>query len=530
MCPSPNILWVTFEDCYPYFGCYGDPVAHTPNLDKLASEGCIWTHAFSTAPVCGPARSAVITGMYPTSIGTHHHRTGTGASYDFPHNYEAVIPHYVKCFPEYLRASGYYCSNNAKTDYQFAPPVTTWDACSTEGHWRNRPNPDQPFFAVWNLTQTHESQMWTDKWPDLNFDLNKVEVPPYFPDTPKVRRSIARMYANIEYNDQRLGEILAELEADGLAHNTVVFVWTDHGPMPRGKRWPYDSGIRSPLIVRWPGQVEPGTVSNRLVSTVDLGPTVLSMCGIEIPYHLQGKAFLGKSATSPREYVFAARDRYDEMYDTVRAVRDQRFKYLCHYQPEEPLMRYNRYRNRHPIMQEMWRLYVAGELTGPQRQMFEKRPVEELYDTVTDPHEINNVAKDPAFAADLERLRGALDKWQATVGDLGLLPEDVMVRQMLPNGEQPTTLPPVFVVLGGENYGTEESPNGGKFEGPLVLQMQSSTQGASIAYTFEEGEHPHWQLYHEPIHLPGGTSRVRAKAIRIGYKESCEVTAEFTVL
>ncbi|MEM7129934.1 MAG: sulfatase-like hydrolase/transferase [Chloroflexota bacterium] len=550
---SPNILWVSFEDCYPYFGCYGDPIANTPNLDKLAAEGTLWSHAFSTAPVCGPARSAVITGMYPISIGTHHHRTGTGQSYaNFPHNYEAVIPHYVKCIPEYLRAAGYHCTNNAKTDYQFNSPITAWDDCSTSGHWRNRPDPEQPFFAVWNLTKTHESQMWEDKWSEREFDLDAIDVPPYFPDTAKVRESMARMYANIEFNDQRLGEILDELAEDDLDNNTVVFIWTDHGPMPRGKRWPYDSGIRSPMIVRWPGHLTPGTVSNQLVSTVDLGPTILSICGVEIPHHIQGEAFLGSQKAEPRKYIFAARDRYDEMYDTTRAGRDQRFKYLRHYHPEEPKLRYNRYRNIHPIMQEMWRLHAAGELTGPQLQMFTKRPVEELYDTVTDPHEINNLAGDPAYADELVRLRNAVTTWQNEVGDLGLVPEDVMVGQMLPTGKQPTTHAPMFIVLGGgkhidqanngvesndyqENWGIEESDDGGKFEGPILLQMQSSTQGASIAYTLDEGDEPHWQLHHEPLQLTSADDAikhftVRAKAIRIGYRESEEVKATFTVM
>ena len=227
--------------------------------------------------------------------------------------------------------------------------------------------------------------------------------------------------------------------------------------------------------------------------------------------------------------MFAARDRYDERYDTVRAVRDQRLKYIRHYHPEEPFLRYNRYRNNHPIMQEIWRLHAAGELTGPQNQLFAKRPVEELYDTVADPHEINNLAADPAFRTDIERLRAALDGWQKQVGDLGLVSEDQMVGQMWPDGQQPTTLPPMFVLLGGDEYGITESPNGGELEGPILLQMQSSTQGASIAYTFETGDHPSWRLYHQPLRLATGTNPIRAKAIRIGYKESAEVKADFYV-
>ena len=526
-----NILWVSFEDCYPRFGCYGDPVANTPNLDRLAAEGGLWTNAFSTAPVCSPARSGVITGMYPVSIGTHHHRTGSGSeSKIFDLSYEAVIPHYVKCFPEYLRAAGYYCTNNSKTDYQFAPPITAWDDCSPNGHWRNRPHADQPFFAVFNLTKTHESQMWADKWPDMDFDLDQIDVPPYFPDTKKVREAFARNYLNIEFNDQRLGAFLQQLEEDGLADNTAVFIWTDHGPEPRAKRWPYDAGVRSPMIVRWPGGIEPGTVSDQLVSTVDLAPTVLSMCEVEIPYHMQGQAFLGPEAEEPREYVYIARDRYDEMYDTVRATRDKRFKYIRHYDPSQPYLLYNRYRNLHPIMQELWQKHVAGELTGPQTSLLQtKRPAEEFYDTQADPHELNNLAKDPAYRPELKRHRAALDRWQREVGDLGMIPEDVMVGQMLPDNKQPKTSPPLFIVIGGERFGLEESPTGGEFDGPVILQMQSSTQGASIAYTLDEGDSPHWLLYHEPIPLHPGQNHLRAQAIRIGYKASEIRQAVFTV-
>ncbi len=534
MTQPTNILWISFEDCYPYFGCYGDPVARTPNLDTLAAAGGLWTNAFSTSPVCSPARSGVITGMYPTSIGTHHHRTGSGTQYNnLAYSYEAVIPHYVKCFSEYLRAAGYYCTNNHKTDYQFSPPITAWDECHNQGHWRHRPDTKQPFFAVFNLPQTHESKMWEpdDKDEIFTYALEHIEIPPYFPDTPKVRRSLARNYMNIEANDRRLGEILHQLAEDGLDTNTAVFVWTDHGPMPRAKRWPYDSGIRSPLIVRWPDHLAPGTISDQLISTIDLAPTVLSICNLNIPYHIQGRAFLGPQAATPRDYVFAARDRFDEMYDTVRAVRDKRYKYIRHYHPEQPYLLYNRYRNIHPIMQEMWRLHLAGQLSGPQTLMLQsKRPPEELYDTQNDPHEIHNLASSPIYHPELERLRTALDLWQQEVGDLGLVGEDVMYRQMYPDGIQPITLDPLFIVLGDENFGTEDSPQGGTFNGPAILQMQSSTQGASIAYTFDTSTTPAWQLYHEPIRLNPGPNSISAQAIRIGYKPSKIVQTTFTIV
>jgi arylsulfatase A-like enzyme len=532
MAARPNILWVSFEDTNPFYGCYGDPVARTPNLDRLAAQGCRWTRAFSTAGVCAPARSAVITGMYPISIGTHHMRTTHTNRFtpELPTPYAACPPPHVKCFTEYLRAAGYYCTNNVKTDYQFPAPLTAWDVCSDTAHWRHRPDPDQPFFAVFNPTETHESGMWPEKCPEPRFDPAAIPLPPYFPDTPKVREAMARMYTHIENSDRVLGELLEQLEEDGLADNTIVFHWSDHGPLPRGKRWPYDSGIRVPMIVRWPGGLKPGSVSGRLVSTVDLAPTVLSLCGLPIPLHLQGRAFLGPQATPPRDYVFASRDRYDEAYDMVRAARDARFKYIRNLRPDLPYQLWIPYLNRHPIQQELWRLHLAGELTGPQRLLFQdRRPVEELYDTESDPWEIRNLAEDPAFAADLARLRKACDEWLAEVGDWGRVPESEMVRQWYPDGRQPRTAPVVMVPIAAGCPGLEAAPDGGTFPGPLALQLHSATQGASIAYTFEPGPTPHWRLYTAPLRLPPGATTVRARAIRIGYADSEERAATFRI-
>ena len=529
---KPNFLWISFEDTNPFYGCYGDPVARTPNLDKLAFEGCIWRNTFSTAGVCAPARSAVITGMYPISIGTQHMRTAHTNRFtpELPTPYSAVVPHYVKCFTEYLRAAGYYCTNNVKTDYQFEPPLTAWDELSTEAHWRNRPNPEQPFFAVFNPTRTHESGMWPDKCPEITFDPDAIKLPPYFPDTPKVREAMARMYTNIEHSDQFLGELLKQLEEDGLVDNTIIFHWSDHGPLPRGKRWPYDSGIHVPMIVRWPGHLEPGSINEQLISTIDLGPTVLSLAGIEIPWHIQGQAFLGEQAAPPREYVYASRDRYDESYDMVRAVRDKRFKYIRNYYPEKPYLLWIPYRNNHPILQEMWRLHMAGELEGPQSLMFQpNRPVEELYDTQNDPYEICNLADKPAYEPELNHLREALDDWIEEVGDMSKIPESEMVRQWYPNGEQPETAPPLFVPICEESPGREAAPEGGTFKAPVLIQLHCATQGASIAYTFEQGDEPHWLLYTTPLHLPEGRTTLKARAIRIGYKESKESVATFVV-
>ena len=543
----PNILSISFEDCTPWFGCYGHPV-RTPNVDRLAAEGAMWPNAFTPAPVCSPTRSAVMTGMYPVSIGTHHMRTITYRDQGMS-GYEAVVPHYVRCYPEYLRAAGYWCCNDGKHDYQFTAPVTVWDQTSNPwfedgtAHWRNRPDPTMPFLAQFNLGASHESQSWEDSQFDdahleqHGIDPDAVIVPPYFPDTPKVRRAIARVYASIEHNDRIVGELLDQLEEDGLTDSTAVVIWTDHGPLPRGKRWPYDSGIHSPMIARWPGVIESGTVEDRLVSVMDLGPTFLSMAGVTVPRHMHGKPFLGPATGEGHDYVFATRDRFDQHYDMVRASRDTRWKYIRHWMPNHPYQGWVSYRNHHPIMEELWRLHVAGELDEVQARFFTStRPEEELYDTEADPHEIVNLADDPAHREVLERHRARVEAWQTEVGDLGLVTENVMIDMMWPGRVQPSTNPAKFVVYSETEPGRFDSEDGGEFVGPVLLQLHCDTQGASIGWTTEpsrddEDENPsRWLVYHEPIRLePGRTVTVRALTHRIGYKPSDEVAATFTI-
>ena len=527
---APNILWISLEDTSPRFGCYGDEVARTPNIDRLAAAGCIFPRAFSVAGVCAPSRSAIITGMYPMSIGTHHMRTTHEVNPERPLPYSACPPPYVKCFTEYLRAAGCYCTNNAKTDYQFAPPSTAWDELGPEAHWRNRP-PGSPFFSVFNPTVTHESGMWPEKRQGpLRTDVDSVELPPYLPNTPPCREALAQHYDNLETADRRVGELLEELHADGLDDSTIVVLWSDHGEgLPRAKRWPYDAGIRIPLIVRWPGTLPAGSVDERLVSLIDLGPTMLSLTGATRPLHLQGQPFLGPEAEA-REYVFAARDRHDESYDRVRAVRDARYKYIRHHHPERPYLSWIPYRNRHPVMAELWRLHREGTLTEAQKLLFQcPRPVEELYDTEADPFEMVNLATDAAHAPILRRLRGALDDWTARVGDLGAIDEEEMVRRWWPGGVQLRTASVVFVPLADESPGREAVSGGGSFSAPCLVQLHCPTQGASIGYTLGEGEAAAWQLYTEPLRLPAGTPRVRARAVRIGFAESAETSAAFTI-
>lgn len=533
----PNILWISLEDTSPRFGCYGDLVATTPNIDRLAAQGRRYPLAFSTAAVCAPSRCAVITGMYATAIGAQHQRTTHTNRHtpQLPTPYAVVPPPYVRTFTEYLRGAGYHCTNNAKTDYQFDPPCTAWDACGREAHWRQR-EPGQPFFAVFNPTVTHESGMWPRGDQPLVTDPDRVRLPPYLPDTPPARAALARHYDNLAAADRRVGQLLTELEEDGLAEDTAVFLWSDHGEgLPRAKRWPYDAGIRVPLIVRWPGRVGAGeTAGDELVSLIDLAPTVLTVAGVDLPRHLQGRPFLGPEGVPaevpPRQYVYAARDRHDEAHDMVRAVRDRRYKYIRHAFPGTPYLSWVPYRNRHPVMQELWRLHAEDALSGPQRALFAPRPPEELYDTESDPHELCNLAADPAHRDTLERLRAALDGWRAAYGDLGDVPEERLAAQMWPGGVQPETAAPLFIPVGPGCPGLEPAGEGGAYPGPVLMQLHCVTPGASMAYAWEAADaEPRWRLYTEPLRLPQGRSTLRARAGRIGYRDSPESVATFVV-
>lgn len=526
----PNILWISCEDISPRLGCYGDRVAKTPNLDRLAAEGMRFDRVFTSSPVCAPVRSGIITGMYPTTIGTAHMRTGhRGQTGELPTPYEACPPPYVKGFPEYLRAAGYYCTNNVKTDYQFGNPRTIWDECSNRAHYRNRPDKDQPFFAVFNSTVTHESQTWQD--PEMT-DPNAVSVPPYYPDTPPVRRSIARLYDQIAKMDTWVGGLLKELEDEGLDDNTIVFFWGDHGDgLPRGKRWPYDSGTHIPLIVRWPGHIRPGRVCGDLINSIDFGPTVLSISGVRVPAHVQGRAFLGDQKAEPRSYVFSHRDRFDESYDMIRSVRDAKYRYVRNYFPNRPYVLWIPYRNRSPIMQEMLRLHAEDKLEGPQKLWFSGlRPPEELYDCQVDPHHICNLADDPQYGPVLRRFREVLDEWRLQTGDLGDVAESELVRRWWPDGKQPQTARPHFVPNAPSNRGQNLIDSEAvTLEGPALVDLYCATQGASLAYTHDEGNHAHWRLFTAPIRLPKGKTLIRARAIRYGYKESEETRCVFAV-
>jgi arylsulfatase A-like enzyme len=420
--------------------------------------------------------------------------------------YEAVPPPQVKCFTEYVRAAGYYCTNNRKTDYQFKPPFTAWDESSKNAHWRKRPA-GVPFFSVFNLTTTHESRCWPRGGEKLVHDPAKAVVPPYYPDTPLVRENLARYYDNITKMDSQVGEILNQLEQGDLTEETVVFFWSDHGRgLPRCKRWPYDSGLRVPLIIRWPGRVESGTVCDDLVNLIDLAPTLLSLAGIEVPEYMQGRALLGQKKGRPPEYVFGGRNRMDaSSNDYIRTVRDKRYRYIRNFKPEAPYAQRIDYMERMPIMQEWRRLNAEGKLTGPQKLFFEHpKPPEELYDLLTDPHEVNNLADSPDQQQILSRMRAALQKWIKETGDLGGLDEEQLIKRMWPDRIQPVTATPTFRTTTVKPHIT-------------ALRITCATEGASIGYRVREAGR--WLIYQGPISVRGSTT-VEAKAMRIGYRES----------
>jgi N-sulfoglucosamine sulfohydrolase len=430
----PNILWLTAEDLSPHLGCYGDSYARTPVLDELAGRSVRYTRAFATAPVCSPARSTLITGMYATSLGTQRLRS------QFPVHAE------IRGFSAWLREAGYHCSNNVKTDYNLRDEPAfiedAWDASSPCAHWRNR-KPGQPFFAVFNFMTTHQSR--TGVWPHEEFereigselasedrhDPAGADLPPYYPDTAEARRAWARYHDCITKMDQEAGELLAQLDADGLADNTIVFFYGDHGMgMPRGKRVLHDSGLHVPLLIHVPKRwrhlapAPAGGTSDRLVSFVDFAPTVLSLCGVHVPDRMQGMAFLGPAAGKPRSYVYGARDRVDEVFDLARSVRDDRWLYIRNFMPHLSWMQPERFSDGSTFRQEFKQLAAAGQLgPGPMTYAASRRALEELYDTQSDTHQLNNLVDRPEHQERLASLRAELRRWLIESRDTGFLTE-----------------------------------------------------------------------------------------------------------
>lgn len=415
----PSILWLTSEDHGPEMGCYGDKLARTPNVDALAAKGMVFNRAWSVAPVCAPARTAIITGLNTSSSGGQHMRSMVS------------LPEEVRLFPQYLREAGYYCTNNSKEDYNVRKPRDLWNESSGNAHWSKRAA-GQPFFAIFNSTKSHESQLRTRPHKQVT-DPAKVRVPAYHPDTPEVRQDWAQYYDKVSEADADAGKRLQEIEEAGLAADTIVFYYGDHGSgMPRSKRWPCNSGLHVPMVVffpeKWkhlaPKEYQAGGKSDRLVSFVDLAPTLLSIVGTEPPKWMQGHAFAGKYQTEPQPYLFGERGRMDERMDLVRSVTDGRYVYLRNYFPHVSQAQHVDYQFATPTTRVWRKLFDDGKATEAQSIFWrEPKSPEELYDLQSDPNEVSNLAGSAEHRAVLEKLRQALRDHLFAIRDVCFLPE-----------------------------------------------------------------------------------------------------------
>jgi arylsulfatase A-like enzyme len=419
----PNILWILGDDLGPQLSCYGDPLVKTPNADWIASEGARFTHCFTTAPVCSPARSAWNTGMYQTSFDAQNHRS---------HRKDGSrLPEGVRLVSHRLRDAGYFTANvtevapglkvPGKTDFNFQVDGKAFDGT----HWNQRAK-GQPFYAQVNLTAPHKGPDWpaARQGNKSLIDPAKVELPPYYPDHPVVRDEVANYLDAVQRWDAQVGVILGALRADGLLDNTAIFVFGDNGRcLLRGKQWLYDPGTHVPLLVRWPGRVARGTVRRDLVSALDITATALDIAGVAHPRGLHGQSLFG--GAKPRPYIFTARDRCDMTVDRIRAVRDHRYKLIRNFMPERPYAQFNEYiRDSYPTLRVIQELHAAGKLNATQSQwMAPRKPEFELYDLKADPQEVRNLAEDPAHRMIKRRLVTALDQWIVETNDHGRTPE-----------------------------------------------------------------------------------------------------------
>jgi len=527
----PNILFLVAEDMSSRVGAFGDPLAQTPNIDKLASQGIRYTNVFTTAGVCAPSRAALITGMNQISMGGQHMRTGGRPA----GGYYCVPPPDMKAFPELLRAAGYYTFNIAKEDYQFSDmlpgsgPFTIWDDENNNNLWRGR-RINQPFFGMINFMETHESGLFRPlgnkphsflhfimqivrpamlmsksiNYEAKTVDPDKIKLPPYYPDTKAVREDIARFYNNINAMDAVVGNILERLEKDGLAESTIIVWTTDHGDcLPRAKRDLTLSGLKVPMVIYWPvayrpNNVKPGTADFRLTSFIDLAPTFLDIAKAPKPKYLQGISLLSDSTN---QYVYASKDRMDEIYYRQRAIIDKRFEYIKSWYPKVPDGAHIKFRDNIEMMRDMWKLKDENKLDKNQILWFEPTGKERLYDLKNDPYQLHNLANDTTYRKTLNRMRSALNKWLTGIGDWSDVSEDEMVESFLDNGKQKITPLPEMTV--SEN----------------VLVVTCKEEAASIGYQINDGP---WQLYINPLSLTGN-EKIVAKAVRYGWKESEEV-------
>ena len=510
----PNIIWLVAEVQSPeWFPMYGDSTISLPNLESLSKDGVIFNNAYSPVPVCAPARSSIITGMYPTTLGTHNMRThapsrGKGnkpyPNLDIP-SYSPIVPNGVKMFTQYLREKGYYTSNGPKEDYNFQKMSSAWDESSKKHHYRNRAD-GQPFFSVFNYSVCHESQIWKRGKDSLFVNPAEVQVPPYFPDNDTIRHDLAVNYSNLKRLDDQIGEIISDLKEDGLYENSIIFFYGDHGgPFPRHKRALYETGTKVPMIIKFPENEKAGTSDKRFISFIDLAPTVLSLAGIAPPKVMQGIAQFGQFEEKVKpKYTFHTSDRFDGVYDRLRAVRSGRYKYIKSFDTSLSHALPVKYREQMPMMRELRRLYAIGELNENQaRWLHPEKPEEELYDLVKDPYELNNLAALSEMQDTLNVLRNVLNEWIKETNDLGEIPEDELIAKWLPDRRQPQ-LPPLEM----EDKNDE-------------IRLISMKTDATILW--KQPQDSLWNIYTEPI---PNTISFEAKSERIGYLDSEVLTME----
>lgn len=511
----PNLLWIVAENLSPDLGCYGDPHAKTPHLDRLAAEGVRFSQAYTPAGTGSVVWSGVITGMYPASIGSHNERS------------RIVPPPSVRCVSEILRAAGYYCTHRGASDHQFEVPLTAWDH-QGEAHadWRERDDPTQPFFAVVNLSDAEggadaladadategdaeagegEAEAEEGEAEAEDSEATADSIPPFYAATAEARREWARYRARIARMDGQVGELLAKLAADGLVDNTLVVFWSASGRgLPGRAVWLGESTTRVPMIARWPSTIAAGGVRKDLVSVLDLPPTMLAVAGLRAPGSLSGRGLLGDSPGPEPAYLFFHRDRVERNFDLQRGARDRRWKYVRNYQPSKPYAH-------HPWLSEAEGKVAENGANaaidgaakeGSAKEEAGLKPIEELYDCQKDPWEAENLAARPQYAERLARMRRATEQWQQEVEDRGMIPEAVLMHELRPGGKWQRTAAPSI-----------------RRSGEAVL-IYCSTDGASIAYrTRSGGEWSPWKLYVDAINL-GEAEQLEAKAVRLGFRES----------
>lgn len=458
----PNILWLVSEDNNPFIGAYGDPLAHTPTIDSLARKGLLYRNAFSNAPVCAPSRFGILTGMYPESCS--------------PANQMRAVAHWPDSFqtyPELMRQAGYFCTNSVKTDYNCdVDPAAIWDRQGPEASWRDR-SPGQPFLSVHNFMITHESNLFRPTAGRVTPDM--VQVPAYLPDTPEIRQDFASYYNLMEKMDAQVGQKLAELEADGLADDTIIFYYSDNGgSLPRSKRYCYDEGLRCALVIHVPPKwrhwmpAAPGSEITSPVSCIDLAPTLLSIAEAPQPSYMPGKPFLGPANAGPQAYAFGMRNRMDERIDFVRTVTDGRWRYIRNYMPHRPWGQHGAFEWLAQGYQSWEREHLAGRLNPAQDRFFQTKPYEELYDLAADPDQVHDLAKDPAQRERLGALSQALDQHMLEIHDNGFLPEG-MPGEGYAASRDPALYPLADVMRLGE-FAARGDPDA---YGEFVKQLQS---------------------------------------------------------